>query len=40
VREQLPKIVAGRIQLQQVLLNLIANAKESMANADGARVLC
>ena len=40
VREQLPKIVADRIQLQLVLLNLIANAKESMANADGARVLC
>ena len=38
--EQLPRIVADRVQLQQVLLNLIANAMESMAIANGPRVLC
>ena len=38
--EDLPRISAVRIQLQQVLLNLIANAVESMASIeDHARVL-
>jgi signal transduction histidine kinase len=38
--ERLPRISAVRIQLQQVLLNLIANAVESMASIeDRARVL-
>ena len=36
--ENLPSIVGVRIQLQQVFLNLIANAVESMANRD-TRVL-
>ena len=36
--EDLPRIVGLRIQLQQVFLNLIANAVESMANQD-TRVL-
>jgi signal transduction histidine kinase len=36
---QLPQIKADRIQLQQVLLNLITNASESMATKDGPRVL-
>ena len=38
--EQLPRIMGDRIQLQQVLLNLITNAIDSMAAKDGARVLC
>jgi signal transduction histidine kinase len=38
--ENLPRVSAVRIQLQQVLLNLIANAVEAMAAAeDGARTL-
>src|SRR3979411_964855 len=37
---QLPQVRGDRIQLQQVLLNLIMNAIESMATKDGARVLC
>jgi signal transduction histidine kinase len=37
---QLPEVRADRIQLQQVLLNLITNAIDSMAAKDGARVLC
>jgi signal transduction histidine kinase len=35
----LPQVTGDRIQLQQVLLNLITNAIESMAAVDGARVL-
>jgi signal transduction histidine kinase len=36
----LPQVMGDRIQLQQVLLNLIANAIDSMAVGDGPRVLC
>ena len=35
----IPAVLADRIQLQQVLLNLIANAIDSMAVEDGPRVL-
>jgi signal transduction histidine kinase len=35
-----PRVRGDRIQLQQVLLNLITNAIDSMAAKDGARVLC
>jgi signal transduction histidine kinase len=35
----LPQIMGDRIQLQQVLLNLITNAIEAMASKDGLRVL-
>jgi signal transduction histidine kinase len=38
--EELPQVIADRIQLQQVLLNLITNAIDSMATKDGPRVLC
>ena len=37
---QVPRVRGDRVQLQQVLLNLIANAIDSMAAKDGARVLC
>jgi len=36
----LPQVSGDRIQLQQVLLNLITNAIDSMAAKNGARVLC
>jgi signal transduction histidine kinase len=35
----LPQVIGDRIQLQQVLLNLITNAIDSMANEDTSRVL-
>jgi C4-dicarboxylate-specific signal transduction histidine kinase len=37
---ELPRVRGDRIQLQQVLLNLITNAIDSMATKDGARILC
>jgi len=36
---RLPQVIGERIQLQQVLLNLITNAIEAMATVDGPRVL-
>jgi signal transduction histidine kinase len=40
LNEQLPRVKGDRVQLQQVLLNLITNAIDSMAAKDGPRVLC
>jgi len=37
---QKPRVIGDRIQLQQVLLNLIINAIDSMAAKEGPRVLC
>src|SRR5262249_13362697 len=37
--ERMPLIRGERVQLQQVLVNLITNAIDSMAAADGERVL-
>jgi signal transduction histidine kinase len=37
--QQLPEIKANRVQLQQVLLNLVMNATDSMATSDGPRIL-
>ena len=37
---EVPQVSGDRIQLQQVLLNLITNAIDSMADKDGARVMC
>src|SRR6202163_752173 len=39
-KEQLPQVRGDRIQLQQVLLNLITNAIDSMVAKEGSRVLC
>jgi signal transduction histidine kinase len=40
INEELPPVRADRVQLQQVLVNLIANAIDSMAATNTARVLC
>jgi signal transduction histidine kinase len=40
LNEQLPRVIGDRVQVQQVLLNLIANAIDSMVGKDGSRVLC
>jgi C4-dicarboxylate-specific signal transduction histidine kinase len=40
LNEQLPQVIGDRVQVQQVLLNLITNAIDSMAAKDGSRVLC
>ncbi len=37
---QLPEVRGHRVQLQQVLINLITNAIDSMASEDEPRVLC
>jgi len=37
--EEVPQVTGDRIQLQQVLVNLIANAIDSMAGMGGSRVL-
>jgi signal transduction histidine kinase len=38
-RARLPQMIGDRVQLQQVLLNLITNAIDAMANVDGPRIL-
>ena len=38
--KQLPEVQGNRVQLQQVLLNLITNAIDAMATKDEPRVLC
>jgi signal transduction histidine kinase len=37
---QLPKVLVNQVQLQQVLLNLITNAIDAMAEKEPPRVLC
>jgi signal transduction histidine kinase len=39
LNDHLSKVTGDRIQLQQVLINLITNAIDSMATVDGSRVL-
>ncbi|MEA3118295.1 MAG: hypothetical protein QOI13_1565 [Paraburkholderia sp.] len=40
LNDNLPQVIADRIQLRQVLVNLIANAIDSMAAAEEPRILC
>jgi signal transduction histidine kinase len=40
LRERLPPVSGDRVQIQQVLMNLIANAIDSMATKHGTRELC
>jgi signal transduction histidine kinase len=40
LNERLPQVTGDRVQMQQVLLNLITNAIDSMVANDGSRVLC
>jgi hypothetical protein len=40
LNEQLPRVRVDRVQMQQVLVNLITNAIDSMAAMDEPRVLC
>jgi signal transduction histidine kinase len=40
LNKQLPRVQGDRVQMQQVLLNLITNAIDLMATKQGARVLC
>jgi signal transduction histidine kinase len=40
LNEQLPRVRGDRVQMQQVLLNLITNAIDSMAAKQGPRMLC
>jgi signal transduction histidine kinase len=37
---RLPEVLGNRVQLQQVLINLVTNAIDSMAANDAPRVLC
>ena len=37
--EDLPQVMADRVQLQQVLMNLMINGIDAMKNVDGARQL-
>jgi signal transduction histidine kinase len=40
LNEHVPRVMGDRVQVQQVVLNLVANAIDSMAAKDGLRVLC
>jgi C4-dicarboxylate-specific signal transduction histidine kinase len=37
--DQLPRVRGNRVQLQQVLLNLVTNGAEAMATVDGPKIL-